>query len=278
MGDDDEMGSLLVNPIILMPKNYNVKLVIDARYLNSVTDLTNYPWPSEPVQMIMTIVNGKVFSVSNLSCAYHQVPLSPEMQKLTSFIFGGKQYTYTRGFYGSCDLPNSFSRLMTVHFDPLINKKQAITYIDDTIMQSLSKNEMFTVINGYHNLLGGPVSKQLLIKPSFFLKKVKFPGRVRSPELIQPNAKRVSDSKNIKSPESKRDVMKVFECLGFHSCYIRNLHVDSQPFYNLIKDSTPFHWTHELGKLFQSIKDRISDDTSLVVPSTESPFHIHVDS
>ena len=69
MGDDDEMGSLFVNPIILTPKNDDVKLVIDARYLNSVTDFTNYPWPSEPVQMIMTRVNGKKFSVSDLSCA-----------------------------------------------------------------------------------------------------------------------------------------------------------------------------------------------------------------
>ena len=99
-GDDDEMGSLFVNPIILMPKNDYVKLVIDARYPNSVTDLTNYSWPLETVQMIMTRVNVKVFSVSDLSCAYRQVPLSTETQKLTSFIIGGKQYTYTRGFYG----------------------------------------------------------------------------------------------------------------------------------------------------------------------------------
>ena len=91
MGNDDKMGSLFVNPIILMPKNDYVKLVIDARYLNSVADLTNYSWPLQPVQMIMTRVNGKVFSVSDLSCAYHQVPLSPETQKLTSFIIGGRQ-------------------------------------------------------------------------------------------------------------------------------------------------------------------------------------------
>ena len=64
MGYDDEMGSLFVNPIILMPKNDYVKLVIDARYLNSVTNLTNYSWPLEPVQMNMTGVNGKFFSVS----------------------------------------------------------------------------------------------------------------------------------------------------------------------------------------------------------------------
>ena len=105
MGDDDEMGSLFVNPIILMPKSVYVKLVVDARFLTSVTDLTNYSWPLEPVQMIMTRVNGKLFSVSDLPCAYHQVPLSPETRKLTSFIIGGKQYTYTRGFYGLCGLP-----------------------------------------------------------------------------------------------------------------------------------------------------------------------------
>ena len=66
MGDDNEMGSLFFNPIILMPKNDYVKLVIDARYPNSVTDLTNYSWPLEPVQMIMIRVNGKFFSVSDL--------------------------------------------------------------------------------------------------------------------------------------------------------------------------------------------------------------------
>ena len=78
--------------------------------------------------------------------------------------------------------------------------------------------------------------------------------------------------------ESKRDVMKVLGCLGFYSCYIKNLHVDSQPFYDLIKDLTPFYWTHEHEQLFQFIKDRISEDMILAVPSTDYPFHIHVDS
>ena len=108
MGDDDEMGSLFLNPINLMAKSDYVKLVVDARFLNSLTDRTNYSWPVEPVQMMVTRVNGKFFSVSDLSCAYHQVPLSlsPETQKVTSFIIGGRQYTYTRGFHELCGLPN----------------------------------------------------------------------------------------------------------------------------------------------------------------------------
>ena len=72
--------------------------------------------------------------------------------------------------------------------------------------------------------------------------------------------------------------MKVLGCLGFYSCYIRNLHVHSQPFCDLIKDSTPFHWTEKHEKLFKSIKQRIHRDTVLAGPSTDYPFHFHVDS
>ena len=278
MGDDDEMGSLFVNLIILMPKNDYVKLVIDARYVNSVTDLINYSWSSEPVQMIKTTVNGKFFSVSDLSCAYHQVPLSFETQELTSFIVSGRQYTFTQGFYGLCGLPNFFSRLMTILSDPLIRKKQAITYIDDTIMQLQTRNEVFGFINEYHTLLRRAGLKAAPDKTFLFLKKVKFLGHVISPDGIQPIAKPVDALRNLKSPQGKRDVMKVLGCLGFYSCYIKNLHVDSQPFYDLITDSTPFHWTEEHEKLLNSIKEQIHKDTVLAVPSTDYPFHIHVDS
>ena len=277
-GDEDEMGSLLVDPIILMLKSDYVKLVIDARFLNSVTDLTISSWPLEPGQMLMTRVIGKFFSVSDLSCEYQQVPLSPETHKLTSFIIGGRQYIYTRGFFGLCGLPNFFNRLMTIHFERLIKKKQTITYIDDTIKQSQHKGEMFPIILEYHSLLRKTCLKAAPEKTFFFLKKVKFLGRVISSEGIQPNAKRVKDLKNLKSPEYKRDVMKVLGCLGFYSCYVTNLHVDSKTFYHLIRDSTSFQWTEEHEKVFLMIKDRISEDAILAIPSTKCSFHIHVDS
>ena len=71
--------------------------------------------------------------------------------------------------------------------------------------------------------------------------------------------------------------MKVLCCLGFYSCYIKNLHVDSQPFYDLIKATTPFKWTKEHEDLFTNIKTCICKDTFLAVPSTKYPFNIYVD-
>ena len=115
-------------------------------------------------------------------------------------------------------------------------------------MQSQNKGETFSVIHEYHNLLRKAGLKAVPGKTFFFLKKVNFFGHVISSEGIQPIAKRVKDLRNLKSPECKRDVMKVLGCLGFYSCYIINLHVDSKLFYDLIRDSTSFHWTKERAR------------------------------
>ena len=60
---------------------------------------------------------------------------------------------------------------MSIGFDLLIKKKQAITHSDDTIMQSQNKNEMFTVINQYHNFVRTAGLKGAPDKTFFFLKE-----------------------------------------------------------------------------------------------------------
>ena len=225
----------------------------------------------------MNGTNGKFFTASDLSCAYHQVPITPETQKLTSFVIRGKQYTYQVGFYGLCGLPQWFSRMMAINLEPLIKKQKAITYLDDSLLQSHTKTKMFTIIHEYHQLLRKGGLKAAPDKTHLFLRKVKFLGHALSKQGIQPVAKRVKDLQNLKSPESKRDVTKVRGCLGFYSCYIKIL-LDSQPFYELIKDTPTFKWTEQHEEYLKEIKTRISEDTILAVPSTEYPFHIHVDS
>ena len=145
-------------------------------------------------------------------------------------------------------------------------------------MQAQNKNEMFTVINGDHTLLRTAGLNSAPNKTFPSLKKANLHGHVISAEGIHPIEKRVKDLKHLNLQESKQDVMKSLGCFGFYSCYIMNLQMNSQPSYNFTKDLTPFHSTHEHEKFFQSIKDRISEDKFLAVPSTDYPFHMHVES
>ena len=68
---DEEMGSFFTNPIIILPKEDTVKLVIDARYLNSFTDLSNYSWPLELVQMLLTRHDGVYYTTIELGSDYN---------------------------------------------------------------------------------------------------------------------------------------------------------------------------------------------------------------
>ena len=153
MGSDVEFGSLFTNPIIFLPKEDTVELLIDARYLNSITHLSNYSWPLEPVQMLLTRLDGVYYTTSDMASAYNQVPVSEDTKRLTNFVVGGKQYKFERGFYGLCGLPNFFSRVMTIPFAGMMDKKQTITYIDDLILQAKNKAEMWKNLESYFKFL-----------------------------------------------------------------------------------------------------------------------------
>ena len=220
MGSDVEMGSLFGNPTIILPKKDTAKLVIDARYLNSITDLSNHSWPLQPVKTLLTGLDRVYYTTSDLASAYNQAPLSEDTNKLTNFVVGGKQYLFQRGFHGLCGLPNFFSRIMTIHFAEMMAKKQPITYIDDVILQAKTKKDMWENLESYFQFLRSSGLKAASNKTKLYLRKIQFLGHIVSDKGSQPVAKKVQDLKYLKSPENKRDVMRILGSLDFYSTFI----------------------------------------------------------
>ena len=144
-----------------------------------------------------------------MSCAYHQVPLSKEAQKLVSFVIGGLQWKFVRGFYGLSGLPNFFSRIMMLSFRKMIEKKTVLTYIDDLLIMGNSVEEMFTSIIEFHDQLRTSGMKAATDKTFFFQTKIQYLGHMIAVEGIVPIPKIVEAIKKLKSPENKRELMRV---------------------------------------------------------------------
>jgi hypothetical protein len=276
--DKNEMGTAFINPIIIIPKGNIIKLVIDARYLNSITDLSLYSWPLEALEVQLNRIHGEYFSVTDMSCAYHQVPLDEETQQLVSFVIGDCQLKFVRGFYGLSGLPNYFSRIMTMQFKSLIQRKDALAYLDDLLLMSDTKDYMFQIIDEFHDLLRQSGMKAAPDKTEFFLRKVKYLGHMISGQGISPVESRIKALKEMKTPCNKKDVMRVIGCFNFYSKYIKNLYVDCKPLFELTRNNVKFEWTEIHDKIFNDIKDKLTADTALAVPNTKYPFYIHVDS
>ena len=66
LNENDDINSWFVDPVIILPKKDYVKLVNDARYLNSITDTSNSSWPLEPLNVLMTRITGTIFTSSDL--------------------------------------------------------------------------------------------------------------------------------------------------------------------------------------------------------------------
>ena len=139
--EEQPKGNTFINPVIILAKGESLKIVLDARYLNSLIEESKCNWPIEPIQVILTKMNGKYFTTADMNSAYNQMPLDEQSRRLTQFVNGNQQYEFNRLFYGISIGPAAFSAFMSKIFRPSILKKNAITYLDDVFMQSQTKKK-----------------------------------------------------------------------------------------------------------------------------------------
>ena len=126
-------GNTFINPVIILAKGESLKIVLDARYLNSLIDESKCSWPIEPIQVNLNKVNGKYFTTADMNNAYNQMPIDEQSRRLTQIVIGNQQYEFKRLLYGISIGPAAFSAFMSKSFRPLI---LAITYLNHSKMQS----------------------------------------------------------------------------------------------------------------------------------------------
>ena len=205
--EEQPKGNTFINPFIILAKGESLKIVLDARYLNSLIDESNCNWPREPIQVILTKINGNYFTTADMSSAYNQMPLDEQSRRLTQFVIGNQQYIG----------PAAFSAFMSKIFRPLTLKKHAITYLDDVFMQSQTKDEMFTVSEQNHKILQNENLEAAPGKSHFFLTRVKFLGHNIERNTITPLKSRVDAIQKLQPPTNKKKIQEFLGILNFLS-------------------------------------------------------------
>ena len=140
-----------------------------------------------------------------MNSAYNQMPLDKQSRLLTQFNIGNQQYEFNRLFYGISIGPAAFSAFMSKIFRPLILKKNAITNLDDVLMQSQFKDEMFIVLEQYHQILQNKNMKAAPDKSHFFLTRVNFLGHIIERNIITPLKSRIGAIQKLQPPTNKKN-------------------------------------------------------------------------
>ena len=213
-------GNTFTNPVIILRKGESLKIVLDARYLNSMIDESKCNWPIEPVDVALTRINGTIFTTADLNSAYNQIPLDEESMRYTHFTIGNEQYCFKRLFYGISIGPAAFASILTHFLYPLIRKGTVITYVDDIFIQTNSYELMYETLIEYHKVLLKENLKAAPDKTYFMLKKVKFLGHIIENKTIKPLSSRIDGFQKLEPPKSMKALQRYLGTINFLAKYV----------------------------------------------------------
>ena len=226
-------GNTFTNPVIILRKGESLKIVLDARYLNSMIDESKCNWPIEPVDVALTRINGTIFTTADLNSAYNQKPLDEESMRYTNFTIGNEQFCFKRLFYGISIGPAAFASILTHFLYPLIRKGTVITYVDDIFIQTNSYEQMYETLIEYHKVLLKKKLKAAPDKTYFMLKKVKFLGHIIEDKKEKPLTSRIDSFQKLEPPKSMKALQRYLGTINFLAKYVYSMQPILQPFYNL---------------------------------------------
>ena len=114
-----------------------------------------------------------------MSSAYNQMLLDKQSRRLTQFVIGSQQYELNRLLYGISIRLAAFSAFTSKIFWQLILRKNVITILFRRFFYAIiNKNEMFIVLDKYHQILVKENIKPASGKSHFFVTRVKFLGHI----------------------------------------------------------------------------------------------------
>ena len=121
-------------------------------------------------------------------------------------------------------------------------------------MQPQTKNEMFVVLDKYHQILLKENMKAAPDKLHFFLTCVKFLAHINERNTKTPLKSRIDAIIKPRPPSNKTKTQDFLGMLNYLSKNFYQMQLYLRPFYKILRQQNKFEWTKRRQKLFEETK------------------------
>ena len=264
-------------PVVLIAKSDGgIRLCVDYRKLNSITETDNYPLPVIE-DILMDLGKSKIFSQIDLAQAFHQVPLSKETAPMTAFRTRKGHFEYTVAPFGLKQMPALFQRLMNQIFNVKETRNNVSTYLDDLLIHSNSIHDHLEHLRKVLHKLREANLKIKLKKCNFLQPKVHYLGYELSSEGLKPQWGKVEAISKFPHPKNADAVRSFLGMCGYYRCYIPQFSSIAKPLTELLKKEIKFEWTSQCEHSFKKLQEYLTNHPVLVYPDYSKPFTIETD-
>lgn len=274
----DDMNKEWLSSLLTVPKaDGSIRIVVDLRGPNKAVLREPYVMPTVESQLI-GLGCDSVFSVIDLSSAFHHIELDEKSRELTNFMVGDRMYRYKRLPFGLANAPDIFQS--TVQREIVKGCNKVKNYQDDFLVSGVDQKE--------HDENLATLKEKLLLhhaninfeKSQISKSSVTFLGYEVSKSGYKPKKDKIDDIKMLPSPKSKDEVRSLLGKVTFLDKFIFR-RATKTCFMRATLTSEPFEWSAEAEterlKLLDDITNAlelgfydVDDETMLIVDA--SPF------
>ncbi|CEO95672.1 hypothetical protein PBRA_009680 [Plasmodiophora brassicae] len=204
----ENYNSEWASPVVVVrkPGNRGWRMCVDLREVNKLCEATAWPMPFLEA-ILQHLAGSKYWFSLDAFKGFWLMPLAKECQEIFSFATDRGIYTPTRTIQGGLNSSPQFQARMAEIFSELL-MKALIIWIDDILGHARTEQERFRVLDMTLQLAEKHNLKFNLDKCDFFLRKVKFAGRIFTPEGTTHDPERIRALQEMQTPRTARDLQQ----------------------------------------------------------------------
>lgn len=239
--------------VVPKPRSQKLRMVIDFRQLNDVTEQT--PTTLPPWNALISDLHGPRFTTLDLTSGYNLLRVHPETRKFLTFLTPRGKFQYKVLPFGISEAPRVFSQFLSgllFNHSKLRNVRQ---YMDDLLIPGSSDpveysahlDDVLTVLEQNHLKLN-------FEKCRFYEETVPWVGHQISKDGISPQDDSVHTIRSIGRPNSKTEVKQLLGHFGYYQEHMADYANQTIHLTNLLKKNHLFNWSPECETEFQQLK------------------------
>jgi transposase InsO family protein len=267
------------SPIVVVPKkNGDIRLCIDYRHLNSITERPIYHIP-DAKELFDSLHGSEYFSALDLSMGYHQIEMDERDMCKTAFTTRNGQYSFMRMPFGLCGAPQSFQRVMAAILRQQ-NWKNCLIYLDDICIFGKSLKEHNERLRSVLSCLAKAGVKLSPGKCVFMRKEVTYLGHVIDKHGIRTDPSKISKIKEWPIPKTAKELKTFISLCGYYRKFVSNFAEVVRPLELLCNEKAKnksLNWEDRHTNSWSKLKELLCKAPILSFPQSHGEYILDTD-
>ncbi|UYV82874.1 K02A2.6-like, partial [Cordylochernes scorpioides] len=263
-------------PTVIAGKpNGDIRLCVDLSRLNEHVQREVHPMPVVE-HMLGQLGEARFFSNSKLDAnsGFHQIPLSPDCQHLTTFITPFGRYKYCRMPFGISLAPEYFQKVMSIILQGMDG---VMCYLDDILIFASDSKTHDRILRLVLRKLKEAKVTLNKAKCVFGVSRINFLGHILDEDGIRPDPAKIEAVAKMPAPTDVHGVRRFLGMVNHLGRFVENLSEIVAPLNQLLVKGQDFVWDCSQERAFRKLKELLTTQPILAAYDVRKPTMVSSD-